>query len=498
MALSGNIIPIHEPPFSDESLTSWLTRLGVYHQQIPSVFFRIVIQSQSDAYKQDIDVTCPLRVAADVSARTGKSIGQVQSTTFGPFLDKLYLRSETSTSLPRWIAPTFIRKNSPHHFGLKVCPLCLEQAAYLRLFWRCTFFVVCPTHKVWMIDRCERCNSPKSSRKIFYKSLNRLPSDSLCYCHHCGWDFRAGVRAIAGDSAHQVVISLLDCFTAGYFSNAHLSISYSHLFFEGMRILMNGLYRLTSPSLRNLEKHLELEFLPINVIAHLLNEALSLLNNWPDDFIGFCKQQALGKSDWIRPREAAPYWLAAVLKWEVNLARYSVTESEVQCAYDHLARVGGTPRTRQLVNLLGGSAAPRKLIALRKSAVKRDRVISEVEYTTFYEESERAGNTNLVILRTIVYATIYFATRRKHGEICKLNYDASIYDIDSFEQWLCAIGASTSDKNMVAVAWRWYQSYLYERKKLVQKYGHKEFLFISFNGTALSVSLALKSAKKLL
>jgi len=495
MALSGRILPIHHGPSDGEALSSWLTRLAIGHHLIPSIFFRISIRSQQDIFKQDIDIKCPQSVIEEISVFTGKLLSVVEQTTFMPFQDYLYIHNQASTALPRWVGPTYIRKSTEHHFGLKICPECMRESPYIRLLWRCTFFLVCPRHSIKLIDRCERCGSPKSTRRIFAGIMDDHPGEALCYCHSCGWDYRQATLNIATPSEKDHVALMLEVLKKGFYKSLTFEVGYSHLFFAGIRLLMNGLYRLGVSSQYDIEKHSELEFLPVDVVSGLMESAFLLLDNWPCDFVNFCRKRGLGRSSWIHPREAAPYWLDAVLKWEVNLAKYSVSDAEIENVYHYLAKTEDIPDRKKLVALLGGTATPRKLIKFRRAELKKYAEINELKYHKFYAQSETANKNTFVTLRTIVYLHFLQLAKLKHREVCNLKYNTAVADVSALAQWLGTLDANVSNR-VVLDMWFWYEAYINERKKLVATYGTNEFLFLTYTGHSISISLAIKSIKR--
>ncbi len=67
----------------------------------------------------------------------------------------------------------------------KVCPACLdEQEGYDRLYWRLRPILICPRHRLFLVDRCPRCRLSIPSLRI-----------SLTACPHCGTgDYRTANR----------------------------------------------------------------------------------------------------------------------------------------------------------------------------------------------------------------------------------------------------------------------------------------------------------------
>jgi hypothetical protein len=42
----------------------------------------------------------------------------------------------------------------------RVCPICLQESAYIRGVWYLSLYRVCESHRVWLIDSCSQCEQP--------------------------------------------------------------------------------------------------------------------------------------------------------------------------------------------------------------------------------------------------------------------------------------------------------------------------------------------------
>lgn len=496
MALSGRIFPIHHGPNDGEALSSWLTRLAIGHHLTPSIFFRISIRSQKDIFKQDIDIKCPQSVLREISVLTGKSLSVVEQTTFVPFQDYLYIHNQASTALPRWIGPTFIRKSSEHHFGLRICPLCMQQSPYIRLLWRCIFFVVCPLHGIKLLDRCENCGSPKSTRRIFAGVMKDHPDEALCYCHCCGWDYRQATVEASTSSEKRNVNLLLQVLKNGFYKSQTLEVGYSHLFFAGIRLLMNGILRLESARSGIAEKNVELEFQPLVSISSMLEQVFALLEHWPNSFVEFSLKNNFGKSYWVRPREMAPYWLSSILKWSLSFEKYSASAVEIECASKWLKNQKNNVTGKNIVAALGVKSPPRHFHRLAKSNQLSKAILHEK--MTYLELENRCFMfaTKFVALRTILYATIYMYTPLKKIEVTSLTRTSNINDSTQFRAWLISIGFVEINSKILDRLWERYRDYLALRDAVDVSSNGK--LFLSRNGTVMDESLAIKSLERLL
>lgn len=494
MSLSGRILPIHFPPGYGESLSSWLSRLAISHHLNPSIFFRISIRSQQDIFKQDIDIKCPQSVLEEISTFTGKSLNVVKETTFMPFQDYLYIHNQTSTALPRWVGPAYIRKNTEHHFGLKICPECMRELPYIRLLWRCTFFVVCPQHGIKLIDRCERCGSPKSTRRVFTGIIDDYPDEALCFCHNCGWDYRQANLRVATESEKNNVILMLDVMKKGFYKSSVLEVGYSHLFFSGIRLIMNGLFRFNASELGIDEKNSELEFQSIDLIASIIDKLFSFIESWPYDFVEFSFEHNLGKSYWMRPREVAPYWLISVLRWSLSFEKYSPSVEEIESAYNILRKNKNAITGSGMVSALGMKSPSRKFHYFSKPMLLSKANLHEIGYAELEKLCLQRAN-KFVALRTIIYLAIYMYAPLNKAEVVLLPRAENVHNLMQFNNWLVSIGFKGANSNLLENLWGKYSNYVLIRDSIDKS--SNGFLFLSLSGRAMDESLAVKSLKRL-
>lgn len=327
MTLSGKVWPVHSPPKPGESLTSWQTRISVMHMQYPSTFFLRTIPSHFDSWKQDLDVRCPEHIIQAIADRNCQSIDTVGHLTMAPLMERFCPTIGQSSALPRWISPAFIRRKTKHHYGLRVCRECLKEFPYYRLYWRFMFFFACPIHHALMVEECPECQSSISSHKIYTHANENLPLDALAFCHRCGYDFRDGASIAVDESDANFVAQCCSAIDNGHIQWQGIGWNYSHLFFQGVRLIAKGLLShnmrpyllqgMTDPVLTAFSvarSHDEIEFFPVELLRHIFNCVHCLLENWPARFLDECANQNSMYSDWISPRDVVPYWIYSVLK----------------------------------------------------------------------------------------------------------------------------------------------------------------------------------------
>lgn len=327
MSLSGKVWPVHFPPENDEALSSWFTRLAVVHFQVPSTFFSKTVPHRRDSWKQDIDVVCPMDVLVALSDRCCQSELTLSTCTLGYWRKHFDPYDGKSTALPRWVSPAYIRKNSLHYRGWKICPLCVSANPYYKLFWRLAFYFSCPIHRRVLIDSCQRCQFPITTHRINKIFHETFPTDGLAYCSNCGFDLRQSKTKIASEFEIEFVSHCIGAVRDGYVSSGHSPGQYAHLYFQGIRLIAKAVarkrLRLFTKSFGHIKKsdfdlemaiHDEIEFLPVNQIRHLLIISYWLTQDWPNRFLDIHLKYNLIQSDWIRPRDVVPFWILEVVR----------------------------------------------------------------------------------------------------------------------------------------------------------------------------------------
>jgi hypothetical protein len=322
LSLSGKVWPIHLPPEEGECLTSWIARSAVYHFAVPSTFFAKTVPSKPDAWKQDLDIKCHPEILRAVSEKCCQNISVIESLTISSLIQNIYIPSEKSTALPRWVGPMRIRRSTTHHYGLRACIVCLRENAFYKLQWRFSYFIACPVHNIKMIDECQYCNASLTTHSISKLHFDESPLDALAYCDCCGFDLRNSVTTAAKKRETEIVYFLLMTAEKGYVE-INNSVAYSHLYFQGLRLIIRGILRLLdrtdirfkiNKSLYEIPENFEIEFLRVGEMSNILDVSMKLMEDWPESFITFSRVNSLYYQDWIRPRDVSPYWFYHVVR----------------------------------------------------------------------------------------------------------------------------------------------------------------------------------------
>jgi len=310
------------PPNEGESLTSWLVRSAVYHFAVPSTFFAKTVPSKPDAWKQDLDIKCHPEILRAISKKGCQDISVIEDLIISSLIQNVYVPSAKSTALPRWVGPMRIRRSTTHHYGLRACIVCLRESAFYKLQWRFSYFIACPLHHIKMIDECQYCNASLTTHSISKLHFDESPLDALAYCDCCGFDLRNSAIAAATKREVEIISFLLRIVEQGY-AEINNSIVYSHLYFQGLRLIIRGILRLLDrtdirlkiyKSLCEMPENFEIEFLRVGEMSEILDISMQFIQDWPDSFITFSRVNFLYYQDWIRPRDVSPYWFYHVVR----------------------------------------------------------------------------------------------------------------------------------------------------------------------------------------
>jgi transposase-like protein len=110
-------------------------------------------------------------------------------------------------------------------------------------------------------------------------------------------------------------------------------------------------YGLSSSEVALPEKAQALNFMRLRVDDRrkLLNLALQLLADWPNEFLAFCRANNFGYTEVGRFNKTLPYWFYRVVYEQLSRGRYCYTKQEFDSIIDYLQRKNGHAPTRQEV-----------------------------------------------------------------------------------------------------------------------------------------------------
>lgn len=325
---------MHPDPLNDESLLSWLHRSAIMNGQNMSEF-AMMTTDDIDILKRDLEVFLPEKILIKIMSRTGKTRDQVLATTFLPERSHLFADHD-STKQISWVMPIGIKVHGEQKgFGQQYCPLCLsEDPTYFRKSWRLLFVTACEKHKVYLHDRCPHCQSRINLRKSYLKDIqNEIPTHNcLRLCSTCGYELSNTKTMTADDSVLAFQVFNIDMMKHGYGALGKEVISYSHLYFQGLRLVISAvLQKMSCERLHELvchaigikpfredlkqHRHIELATLTLEVRIKAMKMDYWLMENWPHQFKHACNEANITSTKLLQNLDPRPFWLLHASKY---------------------------------------------------------------------------------------------------------------------------------------------------------------------------------------
>jgi hypothetical protein len=259
-------------------------------------------------------------------------------------------------------------------FGLQFCPWCLaaDKEPYFRRHWRLALMVLCPTHRVLLLDRCQDCGAGVCYERQTARELGDAECWTLAQCYKCNADLRDSAtdryRAKVDATELEFQGLLVTTLSRGWIEMPQNGVIYSHLFFSGLHQMMSKLiYGRKASSLKaalwqSYAIDLPIEFVPdksvslerLNVAQRraLLRAVSRLLQDWPDDFIEFCRANKLASHFLIGDKKRLPFWYWRVVREHLTKSARKVSNEEIISTVSYVRKEDGQPSAPELNQFL--------------------------------------------------------------------------------------------------------------------------------------------------
>jgi uncharacterized protein with PIN domain len=347
--LTRTVWPVHLKPLEDELLSSWLTRLALAHGQTAASLFNQTWPGRS-LLARDLDLWNDPTTFELLAEKTYTPPASAFAATLASYNGWLFEDRPLQSHAP-WILARHLNVHPQKWFGLQFCPWCLasDKRPYFRRHWRLALMVLCPTHRVLLLDRCQSCGAAVCYERQKARELGDAKSWTLTRCHRCNADLRdyATDRYTSRVDATELKfqVRLATTLTCGWINVPQNGVIYSHLFFSGLHQMMSKLiYGRRASSLKaalwqSYAIDLPIDFLPnktfslerLNVSQRraLLRAVCRLLQNWPDNFIEFCRANKLSSHFLIGDTKRLPFWYWRVVREHLTKSAPKVSDQEI-------------------------------------------------------------------------------------------------------------------------------------------------------------------------
>jgi transposase-like protein len=375
--LSRMLWPVHLKPQEDELLSSWLTRLALAHGlRLKSLGWRV--WPGRSVTQRDVDFWKDQAILETLAEKTHTPAARLFGATLASY--EGWLAEELGYHAP-WILARQLRVRPQQRFGLQYCPWCLvsDEEPYFRRHWRLAFVVLCPAHRVLLLDRCQKCGAAVSYERQSPKCLTYNEPWILTQCHQCNTDLREWAVDCyfnAVDAAElEFQTSLEVTLRRGWIQLPNNGAVYSHLFFSGLYHIISRLTdgqigsRLQTALRQNYGINLPIDFSAgqkvlierLDAVQRrgLLQAVNRLLQDWPDTFVEFCRANNLASHLLIRSKRPVPFWYWRVVREQLTKTARPISKEEVLSILNYLRKGGGKLSLQELNRFLSGHSIQR-------------------------------------------------------------------------------------------------------------------------------------------
>ena len=182
--LSHKPFILHPHPQEAELLSSWLVRVSLAHDTMPSSFMNMHFPEYKNIiFSRDIDVWAPENFLQKLVWKSGYTYEQIYNLTLRSYIGTLLPKFNPSTQ-NKYFSYIKVRGRSNKLYGQKYCSECLKKDIfpYFRREWRLKKTINCKRHAIQLKDRCLKCGIPVSLYKF-----NR-DGFGFVRCWNCGFD----------------------------------------------------------------------------------------------------------------------------------------------------------------------------------------------------------------------------------------------------------------------------------------------------------------------
>lgn len=309
--------PIKIRPYDDELLSSWLIRLALEHRTMPTTFTNLYLpETKNKLWASDLDLQADTPFLDVLSYKSALPMDVLRGMALRSYETTLFEQLHSRNGGTPFILPLRMRGRYPTAKGLRFCPYCLreDEQPYFRKKWRLSFSTACLVHKRFLVDACGRCGAPVSCYK-------RCRGGQLTLCNRCGYDLRrcSSSRKLPGrEEGLEAIRWLYEVVDNGYVMLGEVPV-YGFLFFRVLHHLwkvvcvwekdVGVLGRRGSPFRGEMERSWDRASIKAQYRAY--GGLASLFQDYPDGFMQFCGDNALGKTELTRDMKGIPFWYIA-------------------------------------------------------------------------------------------------------------------------------------------------------------------------------------------
>ena len=352
------LLLIRPRPLDDELFTSWLVRLAWSNGEKLHSFCYRRLGAVRSLWHRDLDRFANPATLALAGVATGIPADRLFATTLASYEGAIYEHHAINGDA-RWLTPVKPQSRRHARHGQQYCPDCLreDRIPYFRRIWRLAFMVACPRHGTLLLDACQHCGSPVSFHEGDFGRRSILKEACpITICRNCQRDLRFYDAPKSDEALLAFVRELATTLHASWTEIVPRQTLYGLAFFGGLHELLRTLAsRTRSRAIRQHYLHDRnqlcfpiaregaaccFERLRVHDRYELMCMAADFINNWPDRFVGACRQARITSSHMENYGRPVPYWFEKELRWSLYRHRYWPSDEEKQALIAYLRTHG--------------------------------------------------------------------------------------------------------------------------------------------------------------
>ena len=348
----SDLLPAFSKPYTDESLSSWLTRLSFDHGLNRSALLKF-IGADSNYHQGDwgIDRVFNGKKIHALASHTNCSAAEIQETTLMYYHGKLFNASAHNVIPPIWTVKSYHEESllkPDAKTNTLFCPSCFSKKdtpIYYKKQWRLSISFVCPDCECYLMDHCPHYKKGSSGMNAPEVSARTI-DDYFLECSKCGNDISACVPRRAPKHIIEMQSQINKYLKNGCNETGQGSVEYFKLLYKITALL---LIRRKKDNLGAFIKHLytlhnvvdfnpkvynlHIAKLPLKLQAEVFSMASWLLSEWPNRFIGLCKKYHLSSADILRRCSDTPDWFEYIVRSHLDVFSDGRWRSRVRYRY---------------------------------------------------------------------------------------------------------------------------------------------------------------------
>lgn len=203
------MLPIKTKPYKDESFTSWFCRLSFINGTDPKGLALYIWNENSQFYK-DLDRKLSEKQIYKLTKYTKVPYKIIEKLTLEPYIKKVNTSLKDTTYNKWYFLVPLGQKGRIRTNGNSICSECLKgENPYINKYWRISWIIACPIHKIELIPYCFNCYHVILPQKLDYFNPN------IYICNKCGYDLRKITTNRINDNLYKFQNKLLSTFKSG-------------------------------------------------------------------------------------------------------------------------------------------------------------------------------------------------------------------------------------------------------------------------------------------